>query len=139
MNKLTSRQSIVINGPAEIDWKEKLNVEFRHILLDDFLLNVGFGEAVNNAIEHGDYPIILNLHCDENIVEIHIKDHGKGFNVKKKLHDIEKYGTKKLLNDIVLEERGRGILMMMQIFHTVNYNKRGNEVLLCKENEVASR
>ena len=138
MNKLTSSQSIVINNEAEKEWRDKLNQEFSAILSDDFMLNVGIAEAVNNAIEHGNYPIILNMHYDENTIDMHIKDHGKGFNVTKKLDDIDRYGTKKLLSDIVLEERGRGILMMMQIFQKVQYNEEGNEVFLCKENKVAA-
>lgn len=137
MNKITSRQSIIINNHAEKEWRDQLNEEFQALLMDDFLLNVGIAEAVNNAIEHGDFPITLHLHYDEKKIDFSIKDNGSGFNVKKKLNDINKYGTKKLLSDIALEERGRGILMMMQIFQSVQYNEEGNEVYLCKENQVA--
>lgn len=133
MSEHISYQTIVIKDHTEIEWKDKLNKDLRDWLSEDFMLSVGIGEAVNNAIEHGGYPVILKLQYTKNTVDMRIKDHGKGFNVAKKFHDIEKYGTEKLLSDIVLEERGRGILMMMKIFQKVQYNERGNEVFLWRE------
>lgn len=138
MSELITYQTIVIHDHTEIDWKEKLNKNFRNLLAEDFMLSVGMGEAVNNAIEHGNYPVILELQYKENTVDMRIKDHGDGFNVAKKFRDIEKYGTEKLLSDIVLEERGRGILMMMQIFQKVQYNDLGNEVFLWRERVEAA-
>lgn len=133
MSGLITYQTIVIQDHTEKEWKEKLNKEFRDLLDEDFLLSVGIGEAVNNAIEHGNYPVILELQYNQNTLDMRIKDHGNGFDVKKKFHDIERYGTEKLMSDIVLEERGRGILMMMQIFQKVQYNETGNEVILWRE------
>jgi serine/threonine-protein kinase RsbW len=133
MSEHISYQTIVIQNHTEIEWKDKLNKDLRDWLSEDFMLSVGIGEAVNNAIEHGSFPVILQLQYTRNTVDMRIKDHGKGFNVAKKFHDIEKYGTEKLLSDIVLEERGRGILMMMKIFQKVQYNERGNEVFLWRE------
>lgn len=133
MSEFITYQTIVIHDHTEKEWKEKLNKDFRDLLSEDFLLSVGIGEAVNNAIEHGNYPVILELQYNNSTVDMRIKDHGNGFDVEKKFHDIEKYGTERLLSDIVLEERGRGILMMMKIFQKVQYNEMGNEVFLWRE------
>ncbi|MGN8841558.1 ATP-binding protein [Niallia sp. HCP3S3_B10] len=133
MSELISYQKIVIHDHTEKEWKGKINKDLRDWLSGDFMLSVGIGEAVNNAIEHGDFPVILDIHYTNRAIDMRIKDHGNGFNVTKKINDIEKYGTEKLMSDIVLEERGRGILMMMQIFQKVQYNEMGNEVFLWRE------
>lgn len=133
MSDVITNQKIIIQDNSEIEWKEKLDKDFCEMLKADFMLSVGIGEAVNNAIEHGDFPVILDIHYTNRAIDMRIKDHGNGFNVTKKINDIEKYGTEKLMSDIVLEERGRGILMMMQIFQKVQYNEMGNEVFLWRE------
>lgn len=133
MSELISYQKIVIHDHTEKEWKSKINKDLRDWLSEDFMLSVGIGEAINNAIEHGGFPVILDIHYTNRAIDMRIKDHGNGFNVTKKINDIEKYGTEKLMSDIVLEERGRGILMMMQIFQKVQYNERGNEVFLWRE------
>ncbi|CAI9386973.1 MULTISPECIES: ATP-binding protein [Bacillaceae] len=133
MSELISYQKIVIHDHTEKEWKGKINKDLRDWLSEDFMLSVGIGEAINNAIEHGDFPVILDIHYTNRAIDMRIKDHGNGFNVTKKINDIEKYGTEKLMSDIVLEERGRGILMMMQIFQKVQYNEMGNEVFLWRE------
>ncbi|MCM3360637.1 ATP-binding protein [Niallia sp. Sow4_A1] len=133
MSELISYQKIVIHDHTEKEWKGKINKDLRDWLSEDFMLSVGIGEAINNAIEHGGFPVILDIHYTNRAIDMRIKDHGNGFNVTKKINDIEKYGTEKLMSDIVLEERGRGILMMMQIFQKVQYNEMGNEVFLWRE------
>ena len=96
MSEHISYQTIVIQDHTEKEWKDKLNKDLRDWLSEDFMLSVGIGEAVNNAIEHGEFPVILELQYTKHTVDMRIKDHGKGFNVAKKFHDIEKYGTEKL-------------------------------------------
>ncbi|MBM7660018.1 anti-sigma regulatory factor (Ser/Thr protein kinase) [Bacillus mesophilus] len=88
-------------------------------------------EALDNAIEHGGFPIHIKIcHSEEKGLAIMIKDSGKGFLVRDKIKIIEEYGVDHLLKDNLFNHRGRGIYMMFKTVNNVLYNEVGNEVSL---------
>ncbi|WP_456276119.1 ATP-binding protein [Bacillus sp. AK128] len=96
-----------------------------------FSTKIAFLEALDNAIEHGDFPINIKISNDGNKgLTIMIKDSGTGFLVKEKLSVIQEYGIEYLLQNQLYDERGRGIYMMYKTANHVLYNDAGNEVSL---------
>lgn len=121
-------------------------------------LQLGFSEILLNAIEHGnlgisfaqksaaimsgDYLVFLlkrqkdplyaanrvriDFIFDAKRIWIRIRDDGAGF-------DHASYMNKVATDDSMLElEHGRGILMTKNIFDRVQYNEKGNQILLVK-------
>ena len=115
-------------------------------------------EVIINAIEHGNFEIdgntkkhaiqdnkyydllserkkhpvfskrkvVIDYHLTENYVKFVIKDEGKGFNWKKTIND-----------DInILNEHGRGILMIKTFFDKFEYNDKGNQITLIKYKDL---
>ncbi len=99
---------------------------------DTGLLEVAISEALTNALDasHGQ-PIFLTLYFKPPFrLRILITDHGKGFDVdheRLRIHSID------LDEDPYCAESGRGLWIMHQVFDHVQYNSRGNKVLLTKE------
>lgn len=96
-----------------------------------FLTQVAVKEALNNAIEHGSFPIkveFANLPTGE--FSIKVIDQGDGFLVAEKLELIRKVGIDQLLEDKLYDLRGRGILIMLKTVREVLFNEKGNEVIL---------
>ncbi len=88
-------------------------------------------EALNNAVEHGSFPIFIefaNLPTGEHVIKI--KDSGKGFLVVDTLNVIRKKGVDRLLADKRFDLRGRGLLIMLKTVSKVDFNETGNEVQL---------
>ena len=85
-----------------------------------FLTKFAICEAVENAIEHGKFPISVELR-NEGGLSIKVTDTGAGFLVQEKSQDD------------LFSKRGRGIYMMSRIAASVQYNRIGNIVLLSFE------
>ena len=102
---------------------------------DVFGVRLALEEALVNAIKHGngmDPGKKVHIECRVNRerVWIRIEDEGKGFNIKD-------------LPDPTLEENlekpsGRGVLLMREFMTKVEYNDRGNCVILEKRREPAA-
>ena len=85
-------------------------------------------EAINNAIIHGcrlnsDMQIRCELQCHENMLRLKINDDGPGFNWRAHIQE-----------DTVASyiEHGRGIKLYRFYADTVEFNERGNQVILIR-------
>jgi serine/threonine-protein kinase RsbW len=87
-------------------------------------------EAVINAMKYGnclekDKLVKIDAEFDQNQVRLAVQDEGKGFDVKK-VEDC----TKK---DNLTRNRGRGVHLIHQLMDRVQYNEKGNRLLMVKE------
>ncbi|MCX7921723.1 MAG: ATP-binding protein [Clostridia bacterium] len=115
----------------------------RELLPDDyFLMEVAINEAVNNAVKHGTinskYQTVtlkLDIIKQKRLI-IRIKDSGEGFNVE---HLLYKLRNRDISDSSLMDESGRGVLLMLHAADLVKYNKKGNEVILVKRlNQVGN-
>lgn len=119
---------------------------------------VGFTEALNNAIRHGNLElnnqekylsqqayqnaraaalaselakrsVYVSIDVSAGLASVTVRDEGAGFDVAS-LPDPTK-------PELLLEEGGRGVFLMRMGFDEVNYNKVGNEVHLEKRRTAA--
>ena len=104
-------------------WMTELNLS-RHI----FSLELLAREALNNAIIHGSQmdpakKIYAELLCDENSLQLTVRDEGSGFNWR---------GT--LQKDMVADnkENGRGLKLYQLYADQVEFNEIGNQVILTR-------
>lgn len=99
------------------------------------LTKIAVREALNNAIEHGAFPVHIeftNLPTRELVIKV--TDQGQGFLAKEKIELIRKKGADLLLDERGYEERGRGIYIMFKAVNQVIFNDKGNEVSLVISN-----
>jgi len=75
-------------------------------------------------LKHYECRVRLEIYMDKNTVEFTIEDEGRGFNVEK-----AEFQAKK--NDL-LKLHGRGIMLTKIYFDSVEYNKKGNKVVIRK-------
>ena len=114
-----------------IDQLEQLNFPMR----DVFGVRLALEEALVNAIKHGnrmDPNKSVRVECEaqEDRVRIIIEDEGEGFNVTKvpdptMVENLEKPG-------------GRGIMLMRSFMTHIEYNDRGNRLVMEKVLEAES-
>lgn len=122
-------------------------------------LRIGLSEIITNSIEHGnleitgeekfentekgtyinlieerlsnktlsDRYVTVNIYFDKNIFKALIEDMGKGFNTEDALKNNNENNLLKL--------HGRGIMITKMYFDKVEYNKKGNKVMLIKRFE----
>jgi serine/threonine-protein kinase RsbW len=95
-------------------------------------LAISVTEIVNNAILHGNAgdktkQVSVNISIDENLIEVIVKDQGKGFNPDNVPNPLDEAN---LLNKV-----GRGIFIVRSLMDSVNYHfsDNGTEVLLTKK------
>ncbi|MPN37176.1 Serine-protein kinase RsbW [bioreactor metagenome] len=94
---------------------------------------IAFNEAVNNAIKYGGkskkntVTVKFHLLKGKRLV-IRVKDTGAGFDTAQACQ-----AAAVQPDEMLLEESGRGLLIMKAVADYVAYNKRGNEVLLMKK------
>lgn len=96
---------------------------------DQFSIRIGLEEAIVNAIKHGngmDPSKSVQISCEvsDAFVRVVIEDEGRGFNPDDvpdptDLENLEK-------------SSGRGLMLMRHYLSRVEYNDRGNRVLLEK-------
>lgn len=84
-------------------------------------------EAVINSIEHGNKfdkkkAVTIKLNCSDDEIHVEIYDEGDGFN----LNDIEDPTQ----NTNIKKESGRGIHIIKSLSDYIQYNNKGNSVLL---------
>ncbi len=126
---------------------------------DVMMIKMGLHEMIVNAMEHGnlnitfdektkaqedgrlfefmkerrmlpeyrDKKVSIDYHIDESRVVYRITDMGSGFDYKKIMDRVK--------NEVNQQElaHGRGIIMTQAVFNKVEYNNKGNQVLLVKE------
>lgn len=86
-------------------------------------------EALINAIKYGnqlkkELKVLLTLEVDKKEVKISLEDQGEGFDPKA-LKDCTKEG--------ILRNRGRGVYLIHQLMDRVEYNAKGNRILMVKK------
>lgn len=86
-------------------------------------------EALINAIKYGNKedrqkPVKLEIEFSERDIRIAIEDEGEGFDPKKLVDCTE--------SDNLLRTRGRGVYLIHQLMDKVQYNQRGNRLLMVK-------
>lgn len=100
------------------------------------LLEIAVNEAVNNAFTHNYFAgKEVNIKIDAIGVEkvvIRIKDSGVGFPGNNELARLISRGDS-YLQDISMQESGRGIMLMIMATDYITYNNQGNEVMLVKK------
>jgi len=119
-------------------------------------IRIGLSEMLSNAVEHGNLGISadekyryteegtyedflksrienmkyyesrvrLEIYMDKNIVEFTVEDEGRGFDVGK--------AELQAKEDDLLKLHGRGIMLTKIYFDSVEYNKKGNKVVIRK-------
>lgn len=98
------------------------------------LTKIAVLEALNNAVEHGEFPVTIEFSNTHDELVIKVKDNGNGFLVKEKNDLIREKGVDQLLFEKIFAERGRGICIMHKTVNKVIYNDKGNEVSLIVSN-----
>ena len=71
-----------------------------------------------------DVPVELSVEADDHEVRIRIDDRGEGFNVKS-LPDCTQ-------GDAAMRGHGRGVFLIRQLMDRVQYNEKGNSLLMVK-------
>lgn len=109
---------------------EKLKVRYS-------LFEVAVHEALNNALKYRnekyqDQPVTLKLKQIGNRLIVRIKYPGYGFEGNKKLNQIRAV-EENPFESALLDERGRGVMIMMSACDYILYNRAGNEVLMMKK------
>lgn len=104
---------------------ESISTDFKKL----YHMRIALTEALNNAVEHGDFPIKITLELYKNgQLVIIIKDSGNGFEVTDKLSKIIENGIDYLLEEALFNVRGRGIYMIFKTVDKVSFNNIGNEI-----------
>ncbi|TXJ39693.1 ATP-binding protein [Brachyspira pilosicoli] len=98
-----------------------------HNIKDADAMQIAFEEALTNAIVHGnnnDYNKNVNISFSikQNMLEISIKDEGKGFN----------YKSIKTNDDDIYRKNGRGILLISLYTDSFHFEDYGRKIVMNK-------
>lgn len=105
------------------------------------LLEIAVNEAVNNAVRAAGqsdkvFVVKIKFHQIGRWLIIRITDSGAGFDGNGAVAAIDGAGCCDLFEKAMLQEGGRGIMIMKALFTKVVYNRTGNEILLAKDTET---
>jgi len=86
-------------------------------------------EAVRNAIVHGNSSdpkrqVRLSYWVDEKVLNIEVEDEGPGFK-----HGAVKDPTRE---ENLLRNSGRGVFLIKKLMDKVEYNEKGNKIIMAK-------
>ncbi|MBI9017180.1 MAG: ATP-binding protein [Phycisphaerae bacterium] len=100
------------------------------ISTNHFSLRILLRESMLNAVTHGsdtDPDLIVNMEVQVSSDEIKlaVKDPGEGFPWQDKKPHFE-----------VFEESGRGLALMHMYSDAINYNEKGNQVVITKKLQI---
>ncbi|CUH94811.1 hypothetical protein P22_0877 [Propionispora sp. 2/2-37] len=98
---------------------------------DPAKIEVVIGEALSNAVKHGN-TIRIKVNKIGKLLVIRVKDNGDGFAGNIKVKAVTAMGVEKVFESLLMEERGRGIPVMMFWMDKILYNRQGNEIMLVK-------
>lgn len=90
------------------------------------------GEAVMNAFEHGKKARVKVNKIGNRLI-LRVREDGPGFPGNEYVAKLKADGLQETFAANVLEERGRGIPLMLSFMDSVIYNRQGNEVMLVKK------
>ena len=122
--------------PSELSRVQKTSAEvlsfLKPLALDDgilFDIRLCLEEALINAIKYGNgldgnLKVRTTVAYQKDRVQIIVEDQGPGFDPKT-LKDCTQEGN-------LLRNRGRGVYLMHQLMDEVEYNDKGNQVLMVK-------
>ena len=93
----------------------------------DFNIHVSLTEALSNAIIHGNKEnstkkVDLTMRVSQKRIEFIVEDEGEGFDYQHLPDPTEE--------ENLWKPHGRGILFMKTLMHKVEYNSRGNQLML---------
>ncbi|MGM0501017.1 MAG: SpoIIE family protein phosphatase [Bacillota bacterium] len=96
---------------------------------DTDFLQIGIHEIITNAIEHGndfdnEKKIKVEVAICEQYIRVLVADQGAGFNWQNRV-DVEP-------GEVSFAERGRGLMMVSQVYDQIEFNQHGNQVCLIK-------
>ncbi len=127
------RYTILISYPDDFETLFRKIIETSKmppISSDDmFALELAVGEAVSNALIHGNQrsaekQVKIEYGYNEGVFDITITDQGAGFCVG----DI----PDPILDDNLTKDHGRGVMLMEHYMDKVAFNKKGNQVRMQK-------
>ena len=104
------------------------------------LLKIAVNEAANNAVRAAGksdkaFVVTIKFHQIGRWLVIRITDSGAGFDGNGAVAAIEGAGCD-LFEQALMQESGRGIMIMKALFTKVIYNRTGTEILLAKDMET---
>jgi serine/threonine-protein kinase RsbW len=123
----------VLSDLAEVQKTSTRVLDFlKPLALDEpavFDVRLCLEEALINAIKYGNrlqknLPVDLEIEFDDGEVRIAIEDRGAGFDVKA----LEDCTHEKNL----FKNHGRGVFLMHQLMDKIQYNDKGNRLLMVK-------
>jgi serine/threonine-protein kinase RsbW len=99
---------------------------------DIFAVHLALEEAFINAVKHGNKmepskAVRVDFSIDEDKIEISMTDEGEGFDPE--VIPDPRYG------DNLYKPAGRGMLLMRSFMDVVEYNKKGNSVIMIRYKE----
>ncbi|WP_407310355.1 PAS domain S-box protein [Desulfosporosinus sp. SB140] len=125
-----------------LDIKTDGDLEHAQVVISEFLernasihaseLEVAINEAINNGFFACGQVYVKTRRVGSKLI-VRVKDDCSGFNIKdvKSLMDNDLFDQE--LDELFVEEGGRGIFLMRAFCDKVIYNAKGNEVLLMKK------
>lgn len=107
----------------------KLLAEYEFSQRDIFSMRIGLEEAIVNAVKHGngcdpDKSVQITCEISNELVRVIVEDEGEGFDPNDVPDPTDFENLEK--------SSGRGLMMMRHYLSRVEYNSRGNRVLLEK-------
>jgi len=96
---------------------------------DMFAIELALGEAVSNALIHGnkkspDKPVNIEYGYNDGVFDITITDMGDGFRINDVADPVQ--------DDNLTKDHGRGVMLMEHYMDEVHFNKKGNQVRMVK-------
>ncbi|HWR08005.1 ATP-binding protein [Sporomusa sp.] len=88
-----------------------------------------FNEAVNNAFRQGSKVRVKIRKIGEKLI-LRVKDSGHGFAGNLLLHSLCSQDMDQLFDEKLIDESGRGLLIMKAMADEVCFNHQGNEIML---------
>ncbi len=96
---------------------------------DLFAIELSLGEAVSNALIHGNQRspekhVTIEYGFHDGVFDVTITDEGHGFNSADVPDPVN--------DDNLTKDHGRGVMLMEHYMDKVHFNKRGNQVRMLK-------
>ena len=111
----------ILDASAEFDYKQ-----------ESFAVRLALDEALVNAVKHGNKndaskTVYVECSIDENEIVVQIEDQGPGF-IPEELPD-------PTAEENLGRPNGRGVMLMRAYMTEVDFNERGNRVILTKRRD----
>lgn len=125
--RLALRMSACLSNIDEADGRLRRFLEEAGADLDLFAVRILLREGLLNAVMHGsqedpDLDVMLEACLDRHGLRLTIEDAGPGFCWEPALHQLD-----------IMGDSGRGLPLMRMYASTVEFNERGNRVVLIRD------